>query len=222
MITFTKKLQITPGIEFTDRNKKTIKSSCQHWLNIRKRYAHTGGWKDKFFNHIDTYFKDNFPTIYDELKNWREEQYTNTAGKTKISKMLWQDFQAVEYDLITNKMCCYLHEKYNVYPVTVHDALYLSDDDFDKVSETIEDIFWNLIDFKYLDYNPDIIADNILDDEETFISDFIKEYDAELEQEANEKQREKEARLKLQKIKLKQKQIDKQNKLNIKEFDKLF
>jgi hypothetical protein len=47
-------------------------------------------------------------------------------------------------------MCNYLYKKYQVTPVTVHDALYLTDNDFDKVSERIEDIFWNLIDYKFI------------------------------------------------------------------------
>lgn len=66
--------------------------------------------------------------------------------------MLWQDFQKVEYEIISDKICNYLYKTYQVTPVTVHDALYLTDDDLEKVSESIEDIFWKLIDYQYLDY----------------------------------------------------------------------
>lgn len=75
--------------------------------------------------------------------------------------MLWQDFQKVEYDIISDKICNYLYKTYQVTPVTVHDALYLTDDDLEKVSESIEDIFWKLIDYQYLDYElPEEQPDN--------------------------------------------------------------
>ena len=138
------------GVEFTDRNKKEIKRSCQHWLNIRKCRKRQGGKTDKFFNFVDYYFRDNFPTIYAALLNWREEKYTNKQGKNKKIKMLWWDFQKVEFDIISNKMCNYLFKKYQVTPITVHDALYLTDNDEKKVTEEIEDIFWNLIDYKFI------------------------------------------------------------------------
>ena len=125
--------------------KKAIKQSCQHWLNIRKNKLHTGSWKDEYFNGIDTYFKSELPSIYDELINWREEKHNG-----KMSKMLWYDFQEVEYDIISNKICSYLYKKYNVTPVTVHDAIYITDEDRKKIKENIEDIFWQELDLKYL------------------------------------------------------------------------
>lgn len=105
-----------------------------------------------YFQYVEDFFTKEYPTIHDALLNWREEKYTNSAGKEKISKMLWQDFQKVEYDIISDKICNYLYKTYQVTPVTVHDALYLTDDDLEKVSESIEDIFWKLIDYQYLDY----------------------------------------------------------------------
>ena len=125
--------------------KKAIKQSCQHWLNIRKCKLHTGSWNDEYFNGIDTYFKSELPSIYEELINWREEKHN---GKT--SKMLWYDFQEVEYDIISNKICNYLYKKYGVTPVTVHDAIYITDEDRKKIKENIEDIFWQELDLKYL------------------------------------------------------------------------
>lgn len=212
-----KRIAENADLEFTDLVKKEIKKSCQHWLNIRKRYAHTGAWKDKYFNYIEDYFKTNYPTIYETLLNWREETYTNSVGKTKVSKMLWQDFQEVEFDIISNKICNYLYETYGVYPVTVHDALYLSDDDLEKVTESIEDIFWHLIDFKYLNYNPNINADNIFNDidiDDNFISEFVKNIDEEMEKERQESERKTLARNKLRKIKF-------TNDLSKEEIDKL-
>ena len=64
--------------------------------------------------------------------------------------MLWYDFQEVEYDIISNKICNYLYKKYGVTPVTVHDAIYITDEDRKKVKESIEDIFWRELDLKYL------------------------------------------------------------------------
>ena len=125
--------------------KKAIKQSCQHWLNIRKCKLHTGSWNDEYFNGIDTYFKSELPSIYEELINWREEKHNG-----KISKMLWYDFQEVEYDIISNKICNYLYKKYNVTPITVHDAIYITDEDRKKIKEKIEDIFWQELDLKYL------------------------------------------------------------------------
>jgi hypothetical protein len=84
--------------------------------------------------------------------------------------MLWQDFQKVEFDIISDKICNYLYKTYQVTPVTVHDALYLTDDDLEKVSESIEDIFWKLIDYQYLDYElPEEQPDN--NDPEIQLSD---------------------------------------------------
>lgn len=125
--------------------KKAIKQSCQHWLNIRKNKLHTGSWKDEYFNGIDKYFKTELPSIYEELINWREEKHNG-----KMSKMLWYDFQEVEYDIISNKICNYLYKKYGVTPVTVHDAIYITDEDRKKIKEKIEDIFWQELDLKYL------------------------------------------------------------------------
>lgn len=149
------------GIEFNELNKKEIKTSCQHWLNIRKCKLHTGSWNDKYFDYIDKFFKYNYPTIYNALINWREEKYVSSAGTEKTSKMLWWDFQKVEYDIISNKMCDYLYQRFNVTPVTVHDALYLTDADLEKVKQPIEDIFWNLIDFQYLDYVDITFKENV-------------------------------------------------------------
>lgn len=147
-----KKIAESNGIPFTPANKKILKKSCQHWLNIRKSKVHTGSWKDMYFQYVEDFFTKEYPTIHDALLNWREEKYTSSTGKEKISKMLWQDFQKVEYDIISDKICTYLYKTYQVTPVTVHDALYLTDDDLEKVSESIEDIFWKLIDYQYLDY----------------------------------------------------------------------
>jgi hypothetical protein len=139
-------------------------------LNIRKSKVHTGSWKDKYFQYVEDFFTKEYPTIHDALLNWREEKYTSSTGKEKISKMLWQDFQKVEYDIISDKICTYLYKTYQVTPVTVHDALYLTDDDLEKVSESIEDIFWKLIDYQYLDYElPEEQPDN--NEPETQLSD---------------------------------------------------
>lgn len=147
------------NIEFTQKNKRLIKQSCQHWLNIRKRYINTGKNTDKYFDIVDSYFKEQFPTIYNTIVNWREENYTDSKGNTKISKMLWDDFQKVQLQIITGKMCTYLHKKYGVIPVTVHDALYLSIEDMEKITENIENLFWNMIDYQYLYYTDN--TDNI-------------------------------------------------------------
>ena len=125
--------------------KKAIKHSCQHWLNIRKSKLHTGCWKDEYFNGIDKYFKTELPSIYEELINWREEKHNG-----KISKMLWYDFQEVEFELISKKICNYLYQTYNVTPLTVHDAIYITDDDRKNIHENIEYIFWHELNLKYL------------------------------------------------------------------------
>lgn len=136
------------GIEFNSLNKKMIKASTQHWLNIRKCRVRNGSFNDKFFVFVDEYMKNTFPQIYETILNWREEKYTNTTGKTKNSKMLWFDYQTIELDIIT-KLINYLFKLYGVTPVTVHDAVYLTDKDFEKVNEPIEEIFWKLIDLKF-------------------------------------------------------------------------
>lgn len=137
------------GLEFNELNKKLIKESCQHWLNIRKCKIKQGAFKDKFFNFVNQYFELNFPNIYDVIINWREEKYTNSSGKIRNTKMLWEDYQKVELEIIT-KLVNYLFKKYKVTPITVHDAVYLTDDDKEKVEESIEDIFWKIIDLKHI------------------------------------------------------------------------
>lgn len=136
------------NIEWNENNKSLIKDSVQHWLNIRKCRFNQGSYKDNYFIYVDDYIKNNFPNIYNTIINWREEEYTNTAGKTKKSKMLWQDYQKIELEIIT-KLINYLFKIYKVTPVTVHDAVYLTDNDKEKVTEKIEDIFWKIIDLKY-------------------------------------------------------------------------
>jgi len=134
------------GVDIRDQIvKKNIKEACQHWLNIRKRYKCNGMKSDKYFTCIDQYFNTHFHSIYNALLNWREEEYNG-----KITKMLWDDFQKVEFDIISNKICTYLHKTYEVFPVTVHDAIYLTDDDREKVKEKIEDIFWKELNLKYV------------------------------------------------------------------------
>ena len=125
--------------------KKAIKASCQHWLNIRKSKLHTGSWNDEYFNGIDKFFKSELPSIYSELINWREEKHNG-----KVSKMLWYDFQAVEYEIISKKICNYLYKRYKATPVTVHDAIYLTDTDRAKIDENLEEIFWNELNLKYV------------------------------------------------------------------------
>lgn len=141
------------GIEFTDIIKQNIKDSCQSWLNVRKCKRHVKTWTDKYYNLIDEYFKSEFPAIYDKLIDWRE-----ITHKNHTSKALWNDFQEVEFDIVSNKMCTYLYNTYNVTPATVHDALYITDADMEKITESIEDIFWKMIDFKYLNYKEETIT----------------------------------------------------------------
>ena len=124
--------------------KKNIKKSCQHWLNIRKRYKHNGSRKDEYFNGIDQFFQTKFPSIYTSLLNWREAEHNG-----KKTKMLWFDFQKVEYEIMSKKICTYLHKTYGVLPLTVHDAIYLTDADMKQVKEPIEEIFWRELDLKY-------------------------------------------------------------------------
>lgn len=140
------------GIQFTKLVKDCIKKSCQHWLNIRKQHLKSGKNRDKYFDYVDSYFKNKFPSIYAAIVNWHEEEYTNAAGKTKKSKMLWNDYQAVQFEIITGKICLYLYKTYGVIPVTVHDAVYLSKADAEKITENIDEIFWKMIDYQFLDY----------------------------------------------------------------------
>ena len=133
------------NIDLNEKNKKLIKSSFQHWLNVRKNRAKCAAFKDEYFNYIDDYFKTKYPSVYNELVNWEEMKHNN-----KVSKALWNDFQRVEFDIISKKMCNYLYKRYGVTPVTVHDALYLTDADRKKVPESIEDRFWKIIDYKRL------------------------------------------------------------------------
>lgn len=141
------------GIQFTKLVKDCIKKSCQHWLNIRKQHLKSGKNRDKYFEYVDSFFKNKFPSIYSAIVNWHEEEYTNSAGKTKKSKMLWDDYQAVEFEIITGKICLYLYKTYGVIPVTVHDAVYLSKADAEKITENIDEIFWKMIDYQYLDFS---------------------------------------------------------------------
>lgn len=155
------------GLNLNDESiKKSIKTSCQHWLNIRKCKLHTGSWNDDYFTGIDNYFKTNFPSIYDAIINWREDIHNG-----KPTKMLWNDFQKVEFEIISKNICTYLHIKYNVFPVSVHDAVYLSRKDRAKISENLEDIFWKELNFKYIEKKTNklpvqYLVDSILEEED--------------------------------------------------------
>lgn len=131
---------------------------------------------------LDGYFEQNFPLITKVFKDWTIEpkrkqpklpksvwnpsstenlqEYANKLDKKyqkkiEYSKTIWRDFQQVELDTISKKMCNYLFFNYGVIPVTVHDALYLSEKDLAYVEqfEDLEKLFWKLIDLKYYPEN---------------------------------------------------------------------
>ena len=127
------------------KNKKEIKSSVQRWLNIRDSQAYKGKFFDNYFEKIDEFFTVFFPSIRQILKAWREGE-----NRGKVSKMLWEDFQKMEFEIITDKICTYLNKTYGVYPLSVHDAVYLSEEDCQKVKEDISEIFWSMLDLKFI------------------------------------------------------------------------
>lgn len=133
------------GLEFTKELKDMLKKSSQHWLNIRKRWVNSGKNIDKYFDYVDTFFKNNFPSIYEIILNWRQENYLG-----KKSKMLWDDYQQVEFEIISEKMTNYLWKEYGVISLSVHDALYISMKDKNKIPESIEGLFWKILDYQFI------------------------------------------------------------------------
>lgn len=132
------------GYELKDIKRK-LKNSTQHWLNIRKRNLKRGHIKDEYFSLIDNYFKEEFPKIRELIVNYREINHNN-----KISKAIWQDFQQLEYQLITKKICYRLTKDYNVMAVTVHDAVYIPQDQLRYIDTNLSNLFWKELNLKYI------------------------------------------------------------------------
>lgn len=125
--------------------KRKLKSSTQHWLNIRKRNINRGHIKDEYFSLIDNYFKAEFPKIRELIVNYREVKHNN-----KISKAIWMDFQQLEYQLITKKICTRLTKDYHVLAVTVHDAVYIPQDQLRYIDINLSNLFWQELNLKYI------------------------------------------------------------------------
>lgn len=64
--------------------------------------------------------------------------------------MLWDDYQKVEFEIISEKMTNYLWKEYGVISLSVHDALYISIKDKNKIPESIEELFWKNLDYKFI------------------------------------------------------------------------
>lgn len=125
----------------TGKAKSYVKNAFKKYLFQKKEFydrIRTGSttW------HIDQYFLDNYPSIRELLINWEE---TNISGKT--TKSLWADMMWKEFEVISTRLTSLLYNRKHMKCFTCHDAVYLTEDDAEEITEKeIKEMFYEALD----------------------------------------------------------------------------
>jgi hypothetical protein len=96
--------------------------------------------------HIDQHFQEHYPAIRQLLIDWQELKLNN-----KETKSLWADAMLMEFETISVRMTNLLMQKKHMPCLTCHDAIYLTEDDAERISEAeLRDLFYTALDL-YVD-----------------------------------------------------------------------
>lgn len=154
-----------PNTVFANRDK--IKEQLQKYLGFMNISLINSKACDTIQVDIDRFFKIYFPDLRNIILNYSHRYEVNKDkptvtvhrnGKTferknmKRIKNLHRDIAKYEIPLIVTGICRELESKYGVKPITVHDAIYMKESDYWKVSDTeiqsilrkrVDDLSWN-------------------------------------------------------------------------------
>ena len=129
------------GIPWT---RDQVKQRLQSWRNTLPTRIEAQKKRDTLFFQICEWWKANYPEIGDAIVNY--PTYQN--NKNRKTKRLQLDCCKLETKYISGAVCSELGKKYGVVAFTVHDAVYVTEKDkekLDKMCVKIEDVFWKAI-----------------------------------------------------------------------------
>ena len=121
-----------------------VKQRLQSWRNTLPTRIEAQKKRDTLFFQICEWWKANYPEIGDSIVNYPSYQ-NNENRKTKRLQL---DCCKLETKYISGAVCSELGKKYGVVAFTVHDAVYVTEKDKDKLENMgvkIEDVFWKAI-----------------------------------------------------------------------------
>lgn len=114
----------------TKYNRNDMKQPFCHWLFSN---SHTKKLAlNERFTIVRNYFKNEFPEIYNYLMTIPEITIEENGKKIKKSR-LSVDCQWIENELVLNTLAKWTEQKYNVEVVTLHDAIWCKECDYDKI-----------------------------------------------------------------------------------------
>ena len=131
----------TYGIPWT---RDQVKEQLQSWRNTKSTRMEAQKKRDTLFFQICEWWKANYPEIGNAIINY--PTYKNKEN-CKVKK-LQVDCCKLETKYISGAVCSELGDKYGVIAFTVHDAVYVTEKDKEKLDNMgvkIEDIFWKAI-----------------------------------------------------------------------------
>ena len=125
----------------TGKANAYVKTAFKKYFNSKKNfYSNIRGGSICW--HIDQYFQDNYPSIRELLINWEELDIT---GETK--KGLWADMMWKEFEVISTRLSNLLWKEKQMHCFTCHDAVYLTEDDAENITEKeIKEMFYEALD----------------------------------------------------------------------------
>lgn len=128
----------------TPWTRDQVKERLQSWRNTISTRMEAQKKRDTLFFQICEWWKANYPEIGDAIVNY--PTYRN--NKNRKTKRLQLDCCKLETKYISGAVCSELSSKFGVVAFTVHDAVYITEKDKEKLDimgVKIEDIFWKAI-----------------------------------------------------------------------------
>lgn len=125
----------------TGKATKTVKTAFKKYL-FQRHDAYSNIRKDSTVWYIDQYFQENYPNIREQIIEWGE---TDISGKT--TKSLWADMMMEEFETVSVRLTSLLYNRKHMYSFTCHDAVYLTEDDAEEITEKeIKEMFYEALD----------------------------------------------------------------------------
>ena len=128
----------------TPWTRDQVKQRLQSWRNTLPTRIEAQKKRDTLFFQICEWWKANYPEIGDAIANY--PTYQN--NKNRKTKRLQLDCCKLETKYISGAVCSELGSKYGVIAFTVHDAVYVTEKDKEKLVNMgvkIEDVFWKAV-----------------------------------------------------------------------------
>lgn len=125
----------------TGKATKTVKTAFKKYL-FQTKECYDNIRKDSTVWYIDQYFQENYPNIREQIIEWGE---TDISGKT--TKSLWADMMMEEFETVSVRLSSLLYNRKHMYSFTCHDAVYLTEDDAEEITENeIKEMFYEALD----------------------------------------------------------------------------